>query len=73
MALTSTTKYHNSCCYTLVDMSIEHFPHKCQTSFVPLVNYDKQSLGNIFLKLINNSQRENKGNHYRDRGLDTGS
>ena len=22
------------------------------------------------LKIINNSQRENKGNHYRERGLD---
>jgi len=26
-----------------------------------------------FLKLINNSERENKGNHYRDGGLETGS
>ena len=26
-----------------------------------------------FLKLINNSSRENKENHYRDSGLDMGS
>ena len=31
------------------------------------VNF-KQAKG--FLKLINNSSRENKENHYRDRGLD---
>ena len=29
----------------------------------------RNSAGNNILKLINNSSRENKENHYRDRGL----
>ena len=44
--------------------------------FLPIIDLQyntisiKTTLLQLFLKLINNSSKENKENHYRDRGLE---
>ena len=43
-------------------------PWDCLLS--PIVMDGKDEDGSQLLKLVNNSWRENKGNHYREGGLD---